>query len=204
MELERAQQQNDWHQVWVLSRLIGGTRLGPKKRRFQLAATFPPTVDEWIQHMGQEGPSGGMQARAISIGSHEEAPCVLEQAMAIPPDTAERTEYIAQRADQLQLRLRPAGAAAGISGSVVFGGVFSTNLSETRTDASETTHRVAEQALVQYDTQNMDVDGRPFYVRAQEDYHGILHRLRKAKARRATLVSTSRGLASCSGEAEAL
>eukprot|EP00959_Pyramimonas_sp_CCMP1952_P179807 3759899-Pyramimonas_sp.AAC.1 len=31
----------------------------------------------------------------------------------------------------------------------------------------------------------MDIDGQPFYVRAQEDHHGILYRLRKAKARRA-------------------
>eukprot|EP00959_Pyramimonas_sp_CCMP1952_P012360 261182-Pyramimonas_sp.AAC.1 len=95
----------------------------------------------------------------------------MEQVMAIPPDTAERTQYIAQRGDQLQRRLRSADAAAGTSDSVVSGGVFSTNMTETRDNASETTHRAAEQALIQHDTQNMEIDGRPFYVRAQADYH---------------------------------
>ena len=113
MELEQAQQQNDWHQVWALSRLIAGTKLGPKKRRFQLTATRPPTLDEWIQHMGQAGPAGGMQAVPISVGGHDVDPQILTQVMQIPTGYDERKDYIRRCAERLQLPHSP--AAEGLS-----------------------------------------------------------------------------------------
>eukprot|EP00959_Pyramimonas_sp_CCMP1952_P107463 2246750-Pyramimonas_sp.AAC.1 len=65
--------------------------------------------------MGQSGPDGGMQARAISVGSQAGAPRRLGQVVATPTGTEERSEYIRLHADQLQLRQRPEADAEGIS-----------------------------------------------------------------------------------------
>ena len=57
-ELITAQQKNDLKQVWRTMRLLARTRLGPKKRRYDMIAPETPELEQWISHLEQEGPAG--------------------------------------------------------------------------------------------------------------------------------------------------
>eukprot|EP00971_Amphidinium_carterae_P061491 1217141-Amphidinium_carterae.1 len=52
----------DWKRAWQLARVVAGTGLGPKRRRYDVVARDVPTAEEWHAHLSLPGPLGGCSA----------------------------------------------------------------------------------------------------------------------------------------------
>ena len=55
----------DMHQVWTLSRVLSGRKLGPKRRRYDAARSVRPGVRDWVKHLQLVGPEGGCSATEV-------------------------------------------------------------------------------------------------------------------------------------------
>ena len=62
-ELREACRLNQSAEKWRLSRILAGTQMGAKRRRFNVPAADIPTVSEWSQQMRKKGPEGGCEGK---------------------------------------------------------------------------------------------------------------------------------------------
>eukprot|EP00959_Pyramimonas_sp_CCMP1952_P399472 8369847-Pyramimonas_sp.AAC.1 len=80
----------DGRLVWQLSRLIAGTRLGPKRRQYNAFTAVPPNIRDWDLHMSLPGPDGGMEAVVLSKGTAADSHPVVEWARMFSHDLVQR------------------------------------------------------------------------------------------------------------------
>eukprot|EP00971_Amphidinium_carterae_P283409 5626295-Amphidinium_carterae.1 len=61
-QIRAALDRGDSREAWRQSRRLAGTKVGPKRRRYQAVITDAPSLSDWIHHMSLAGSEGGMQA----------------------------------------------------------------------------------------------------------------------------------------------
>ncbi|CAE8638109.1 unnamed protein product [Polarella glacialis] len=71
-ELAQAQESGDRHACWVISRLIAGTGLGPKRRYYGGVSAYIPAAQGWVEHLQLPGPQGGCHATVIGLGEEHQ------------------------------------------------------------------------------------------------------------------------------------
>ena len=59
---------NDRREVWRLTRVIAGNKLGIRKRRYAIPVPLRPIAAEWSSHLAQPGPAGGCMAQELWQG----------------------------------------------------------------------------------------------------------------------------------------
>ena len=65
-ELEEGIRKQDAFSVYRYARLLAGTGIGTKHRRFGQVRAYTPSQIEWAQGLAREGPKGGLALHACS------------------------------------------------------------------------------------------------------------------------------------------
>jgi hypothetical protein len=78
VRLREAHLANDYREVWNVARKIGGMHVGKGKIRLRAAKSCDPSIDEWVEAMGKDGPSGGCKAVEQERGKGEQDSTVRE------------------------------------------------------------------------------------------------------------------------------
>ena len=67
-EIKTHLDKRDFYEPWRCCRLLGAVKYGPKRRRYDLISTVNPDIQQWQNHLQQNGRDGGWKAQLVSVG----------------------------------------------------------------------------------------------------------------------------------------
>jgi hypothetical protein len=119
--LRAAHEEHDYREVWAVARRIWGMHVGKGKIKLRVPKSCDPSIEEWVEAMGKDGPSGGYLAIERRRGRGEkdkhEGRVLIESAGRIER-TARETEAIVTREELLKLLKRAKNMKAAPEGRI--------------------------------------------------------------------------------------